>query len=84
MQWMPQMILSNPIRASTFALMSYIAKHSNSDIRLVMMDDFFDHLDSVKFDMLLNVMSEDSEDVQIIMAGVVPCYSDDFVEVVTV
>ena len=68
----------------TFALMSYIAKHSNSDIRLVMMDDFFDHLDSVKFDMLLNVMSEDSEDVQIIMAGVVPCYSDDFVEVVTV
>ena len=68
----------------TFALMSYIAKHSSSDIRLVMMDDFFDHLDSVKFDMLLNVMSEGSKDVQIIMAGVVPCYSDDFVEVVMV
>lgn len=59
----------------TFALMSYIAKNSNSKLHLVLMDDFFDHLDSERFDSLLKFMSCCS-DVQVIMAGVANCASD--------
>lgn len=54
----------------TFCLMSYIAKNSNSDLKLVMMDDFFDHLDSNKFSKLMDVVSKDTEGIQVIMAGV--------------
>lgn len=54
----------------TFCLMSYIAKNSNSKLKLVMMDDFFDHLDSKKFSKLMEVVCGDTEGIQIIMAGV--------------
>lgn len=66
-----------------FALMLYIAKNSNSDLKVVMMDDFFDHLDSERFKSLMNAMESDKDDVQIIMAGVVPCEAE-FVDVVNV
>ena len=52
-----------------YALMTYIAKSSDSDVKLVMMDDFFDHLDKGNLERLMNAVSENS-DVQLIMAGV--------------
>ena len=65
----------------TFALMLYVAQNSGSDLKVVMMDDFFDHLDSERFASLMEAVKSDLADVQIIMAGVVPCDSD-FVSVV--
>lgn len=64
-----------------FALMLYVAQNSGSDLKVVMMDDFFDHLDSERFSSLMEAVKSDLDDVQIIMAGVVPCDSD-FVSVV--
>lgn len=64
-----------------FALMLYVAQNSGSDLKVVMMDDFFDHLDSDRFASLMQTVKSNLEDVQIIMAGVVPCDSD-FVSVV--
>ena len=64
-----------------FALMLYVAQNSGSELKVVMMDDFFDHLDSERFASLMQAVKSDLDDVQIIMAGVVPCDSD-FVSVV--
>ena len=64
-----------------FALMLYVAQNSGSELKVVMMDDFFDHLDSERFASLMEAVKSDLEDVQIIMAGVVPCESD-FVSVI--
>ena len=64
-----------------FALMLYVAQNSGSELKVVMMDDFFDHLDSERFASLVEAVKSDLDDVQIIMAGVVPCDSD-FVSVV--
>lgn len=59
-----------------FALMLYVAQNSGSDLKVVMMDDFFDHLDSDRFASLMDAVKCDLGDVQIVMAGVVPCESD--------
>ena len=59
-----------------FALMLYVAQNSGSDLKVVMMDDFFDHLDSDRFASLMDAVKSDLGDVQIVMAGVVPCESD--------
>ena len=59
-----------------FALMLYVAQNSGSDLKVIMMDDFFDHLDSERFASLMDAVKYDLGDVQIIMAGVVPCESD--------
>lgn len=64
-----------------FALMLYVAQNSGSELKVVMMDDFFDHLDSERFASLMEAVKSDLDNVQIIMAGVVPCDSD-FVSVV--
>ena len=64
-----------------FALMLYVAQNSGSDLKVVMMDDFFDHLDSERFASLMEAVKSYLDDVQIIMAGVVSCDSD-FVSVV--
>lgn len=64
-----------------FALMLYVAQNSGSDLKVVMMDDFFDHLDSDRFASLMHTVQSNLGDVQIVMAGVVPCDSD-FVSVV--
>lgn len=53
----------------TFILMSYIARNSNSEVKLVMMDDFFDHLDSNNLNMLMSIISS-TDDIQVVMAGV--------------
>lgn len=55
-----------------YMLMKYIADNSNSLLKLVMMDDFFDHLDKQRFASLLHTMSNSST-CQVIMAGVVDC-----------
>ena len=55
-----------------YMLMKYIADNSNSLLKLVMMDDFFDHLDKQRFASLLYTMSNSST-CQVIMAGVVDC-----------
>lgn len=55
-----------------YMLMKYIADNSNSLLKLVMMDDFFDHLDKQRFASLLDAMSRSST-CQVIMAGVVDC-----------
>lgn len=55
-----------------YMLMKYIADNSNSLLKLVMMDDFFDHLDKQRFASLLHTMSN-SNTCQVIMAGVVDC-----------
>lgn len=55
-----------------YMLMKYIADNSNSLLKLVMMDDFFDHLDKQRFASLLYTMSSSST-CQVIMAGVVDC-----------
>lgn len=59
-----------------FALMLYVAQNSGSELKVVMMDDFFDHLDSERFASLMEAVKSDLDDVQIVMAGVVPCESD--------
>lgn len=59
-----------------FALMLYVAQNSGSDLKVVMMDDFFDHLDSERFASLMEAVKSYLNDIQIIMAGVVPCDSD--------
>ena len=64
-----------------FALMLYVAQNSGSELKVVMMDDFFDHLDSERFASLMEAVKSDLDDVQIVMAGVVSCDSD-FVSVV--
>lgn len=61
----------------TFCLMLYIAQHGSSKIKVIMMDDFFDHLDKNKFALLLDAMTKYRDDVQIVMAGVAECVSDD-------
>lgn len=60
----------------TFVLMKYIALNSNSDVSVVMMDDFFDHLDKDNFNSIVNVIKS-SSDVQVIVAGVLPCEEKD-------
>lgn len=61
----------------TFCLMLYIAQHGNSKVKVIMMDDFFDHLDKEKFNVLLDAMTKYRDDVQIVMAGVAECTSND-------
>lgn len=53
----------------TFVLMKYISLNSNSSVHLVLMDDFFDHLDSENFRSIVDVIKETS-DVQVVVAGV--------------
>lgn len=55
-----------------YALMKYIVENSDSQLRLILMDDFFDHLDKGHFNSLLEFMSS-KQDMQVIMAGVVDC-----------
>ena len=61
----------------TFCLMLYIAQQGNSKVKVIMMDDFFDHLDKEKFNVLLDAMTKYRDDVQIVMAGVAECTSND-------
>ena len=53
----------------TLALLMSIARFSDSDLKLIMIDDLFDHLDDANidrvFESLLNV-----SDMQLIFAGV--------------
>lgn len=67
----------------TYVLMHYIAKNSDSPLHVMLMDDFFDHLDKSKFRDLVNIMYTD-KDVQVIMAGVVDIPQDDsnFIKIV--
>ena len=51
-----------------FAIMSYIAKNSSSELKLVMIDDMLDHLDDTNIKALFDKFS--NENIQIINAGV--------------
>ena len=73
-QYIPYAVLSTGEKTLyAFALLNCIARSSGSSLKLVMMDDFFDHLDPERFKSLMSVVSESDDDVQIIMAGVAPC-----------
>ena len=67
----------------TYVLMHYIAKNSDSPLHVMLMDDFFDHLDKNKFGDLVATIDKD-RDVQVIMAGVVdlPYEDSDFIKIV--
>ena len=76
-QYIPYAVLSTGEKTLyAFALLNYISGSSGSSLKLVMMDDFFDHLDPERFKSLMSVVSESDDDVQIIMAGVAPCELD--------
>jgi DNA repair exonuclease SbcCD ATPase subunit len=51
-----------------FALMSYIAQNSSSQLKLVMIDDMLDHLDDANVNTLFNKFAD--ANIQIINAGV--------------
>lgn len=59
----------------TLALMTCIVSSSNTDLKLVLVDDLLDHLDDDNIDKLIKSLYN-VEDVQIILAGVKPVRPD--------
>lgn len=55
-------------------LMAYIASNCNSDLKVVMVDDLLDHLDTDNAITVFDSLAE-TKDIQFIMAGVKPCGS---------
>lgn len=72
--YIPYETLSNGEKTLySFALMLYLVENSGSDLHLILMDDFLDHLDDMRLESLLNILSDSDFDVQIVMAGVKEC-----------
>lgn len=63
-----------------FSLMLLVLSESACRVKTMFIDDIIDHLDAKRFDSLMSIVS-DQYDVQIIMAGVLPCDSK-YVQVV--
>lgn len=75
--YIPYSLLSTGEQALyAFSLMLYMCKKSSAQLKIVLMDDFFDHLDSNRFDRIMQCVSTDLENVQIVMAGVNSCSSE--------
>lgn len=55
-----------------FAMLIAMQKYSSSDLKIIMVDDFLDHLDDVMIDRLFKTLSTENE-VQFIIAGVKAC-----------
>jgi len=51
------------------ALMIVILQNSNSKLKLILVDDLFDHLDNKNMEILMNLIDE-VDDIQFILAGV--------------
>lgn len=64
----------------TLSMMINLVQISKSQVKLVMVDDMFDHLDDEKFVKLFDVLKEES-DTQLIFAGVKPIDRDFVIEV---
>lgn len=56
----------------TLVLVSYIIKHSDTELNLVMIDDMLDHLDDKQISEVFHRLRNNIEDVQYIVAGVRP------------
>ena len=54
-----------------------LVESSDSHLKLIMMDDLFDHLDDNNYEIIMNHLEEISSDNQIIIAGVKPWISSD-------
>lgn len=60
-----------------------LVESSDSHLKLIMMDDLFDHLDDNNYEIIMNHLKEISSDNQIIIAGVKPWISSDMQTTIT-